>query len=206
MHRPAILIAILALTACAPALLPAEPAEPANIIVPAPAIVAAPPPAAPSATASLALAVDGEGLRLFNPVNGAAQPLPFGTARALVLTALAGRGAPDLGTQTECGAGPLDFATWRDELKLYFQAGKFTGWAIDDRAARAVTAPRTLTTAAGIALGSSRAELDAAYAIEVVQSTLGTEFTAGGLAGLLDGPGPRAKITNLWAGTSCNFR
>ena len=206
MNRLAHLTALLLLAACAPdAAPPPVAAQPEDSLVEDPVNTAAPPPAAsppaaPTMAEAPALAIDGEGLRLFNPANGAARPLPFGTARSIVLTALAGRGVPDLGTQTECGAGPLDFATWRDGLKLYFQAGKFTGWALDRRAARAVT------TAAGIGLGSSRAELEAAYAIAVVQSTLGTEFTAGGLAGLLDGPGPRASITNLWAGTSCNFR
>ena len=224
MNRLAHLTALLLLAACAPdAAPPPVAAQPEDSLVEDPVNTAAPPPAAsppaaPTMAEAPALAIDGEGLRLFNPANGAARPLPFGTARSIVLTALAGRGVPDLGTQTECGAGPLDFATWRDGLKLYFQADKFTGWAIDRGATRAVTtpravtiprtvtAPRTLTTVSGIGLGSSRAELDAAYAIAVVQSTLGTEFTAGGLAGLLDGPGPRAKITNLWAGTSCNFR
>ena len=201
MNRLALSTALLLLVACAPDAAPSPvAAQPEDSLVEDPVNTAAAPPAAPTMAEAPALAIDGEGLRLFNPANGAARPLPFGTARALVLTALASRGAPELGTQTECGAGPLDFATWRDGLKLYFQQDKFTGWALDRRAARAVT------TAAGIGLGSSRAELEAAYAIAVVQSTLGTEFTAGGLAGLLDGPGPRAKITNLWAGTSCNFR
>ena len=206
MTRLASLTALLLLTACAPD--PAPPpvaAQPEDSLVKDPANMTAPPtalspPAAPTRAEAPALAIDGEGLRLFNPANGAARPLPFGIARAFVLTALAGRGAPDLGTQTECGAGPLDFATWRDGLKLYFQADKFTGWAIDRRAAGKVT------TASGIGLGSGRSDLEAAYSVKVVQSTLGTEFTAGDLAGLLDGPDPRAKITNLWAGTSCNFR
>lgn len=39
-----------------------------------------------------------------------------------------------------------------------------------------------------------------------MRSTLGTEFTAGGLAGLLDGTGARARITHLWAGASCAMR
>lgn len=62
--------------------------------------------AAPLAT--FALAVEGEGLRLFNRATGSARPLPFGTARTEVMTALAFRGAPGRAHLEECGAGPLD--------------------------------------------------------------------------------------------------
>ena len=53
---------------------------------------------------------------------------------------------------------------------------------------------------------STRAELESAYKAEVAESTLGTEFAAGELFGILDGTGPEAKITHLWGGTSCNMR
>ncbi len=200
MRRSVLLIPVLLLGACSPDPMPKQDQQPAN--------VASAPPAAPTSTTAMpvaaeeapALAVDGEGLRLFNPTNGSARPLPFGTARAMVMTALASRGSADTGIQPECGAGPLDYAAWPDGLKLYFQKYEFTGWALDGRAAGKVT------TAAGVGPGSSRKELEAAYAAEVAQSTLGTEFTAGGLSGLLDGPGPNASIDAMWAGTSCNFR
>lgn len=177
---------------------------------------ASPPPAAsPAATAPLApapqsapataadapaLAVEGEGLRLFNPQSGAARPMSFGTPRATVLTALAFRAPPEIGRQEECGAGPLDYAVWRDGLKLYFQADKLTGWALDRRAAGSVG------TAAGIGPGSTRAALEDAQTITVMQSSLGTEFTSGGLSGVLDGPGKVAKITDMWAGAGCVMR
>ncbi len=147
-----------------------------------------------------ALAVEGEGLRLFDRESGAARPIAFGTARDAVMAALAFRDPPDTGRQEECGAGPLDYAAWPDGLKLYFQQGKFAGWALDRRASGA------LSTASGIGPGSSRAELEAAYAVKVAQSTLGTEFTAGALSGLLDGPARDGSVSNMWAGTSCNFR
>ena len=122
MNRLAPLTALLLLAACAPDTAPPPlAAQPEDSLVEDPVNTAAAPPtaplpAAPTMAEAPALAIDGEGLRLFNPANGAARPLPFGTARALVLTALAGRGAPELGTQTECGAGPLNFATWPDAL------------------------------------------------------------------------------------------
>ena len=199
MVRPTCLTAMLLLGACAPD--PAPPADPAIKEQPT-ANGAAPDPAvtAPIEAAAPVLAVDGEGLRLFNPVTGAGRPLPFGSARQAVLAVMSGRDSPETGTQEECGAGPLDYAIWPDGLKLYFQQDKLAGWALDGRAAGKVT------TAAGIGPGSSRSELEAAYKVKIMQSTLGTEFTAGDLSGLLDGPGARASVNAMWAGVSCNFR
>ena len=155
---------------------------------------------APPATAQPALAVEAEGLRLFDPATGSARPIPFGTARTQTLAALASRGTPETGTNSECGAGPLAYASWPDGLQLWFQDGAFAGWALDDRTAGAIG------TAAGIGPDSTRADLDSAYAATVDETTLGTEFAAGELFGLLDGAGQGAKITNMWAGVSCNFR
>lgn len=146
------------------------------------------------------VAVEAEGLRLFNAQTGSARPVPFGTLQANMLSVLAFRGAPGIGTLGECGAGPLDQASWPDGLSLYFQDGGFVGWALDGRAKGA------LTTAAGIGPGSTRRALEAAYTVTVELSTLGNEFSAGELFGILDGPGADARITAMWAGVSCNFR
>lgn len=159
--------------------------------------------AAPQATP--VMAIEGEGLRLFNRDTGAARPIPFGTARDQVMAALAFRGQPDIGTLEECGAGPLDRASWPDGLTLYFQDAKFAGWALDRRGNDGGN-QSPITTAAGIAPGSARSKLEAAYAAKIFESTLGTEFAAGDLFGLLDGRGATARITDLWAGASCNMR
>ncbi len=153
-----------------------------------------------SAAESPALVVEAEGLRLFNPKTGAARPISFGMPQAQVLAALEFRGPPGTGTNTECGAGALQYANWPDGLGLYFQDDKFAGWHADERGQSA------LPTASGIGPGSTRAELDAAYAATVSQTTLGTEFAAGKIFGLLDGKGRAAKIINMWGGVSCNFR
>jgi hypothetical protein len=58
----------------------------------------------------------------------------------------------------------------------------------------------------GVGIGTTRAQVEDALAIQVSSTSLGTEFTAGGLAGLLDGPGAEARITNLWAGETCIAR
>jgi len=167
---------------------------------PAPTSTPTPAPAETPARATPALALDGEGLRLFNRVSGAARPIAFATPRGQTLAMLEFRGPPTIGTQTECGAGALDFAAWPDGLKLYFQRDKFVGWAVDGRI------KGTLATAAGIGPGSSRAALSDAYAATYSTTTLGTEFAAGGLFGLLTGPRPSATISDMWAGVSCNFR
>lgn len=178
--------------------------EPVPAAAPSAATIAPPATSAPTAaTASPstpALAIEAEGLRLFDRTSGSARPIPFGTSWQQVRTALAFRGPPGTGTNGECGAGPLDYASWPDGLTLYAQGGKFVGWAVDGRGAGAIG------TAASIGPGSTRAQLEDAYAASFSQTTLGTEFAAGGIFGLLDGAGAGAKITNMWAGVSCNFR
>jgi hypothetical protein len=149
---------------------------------------------------SPALVVEAEGLRLFNKQSGSARAIAFGTSREDVLAMLAFRGEPETGTKGECGAGTLDYATWPDGLGLFFQDGKFAGWNVNERSKGAIT------TASGIGPGRSRADLEGAYAAEISESTLGTEFAAGELFGLLDGKGQAAKITYMWGGVSCNFR
>jgi hypothetical protein len=104
--------------------------------------------------------------------------------------------------------------TWANGLTLAFQekgrrdgnAGRewqFVGWSLNPGQA-AGPAP---TTMAGVGLGSTRAEVESAYAIKVVQTSLGREFsTTSGLYGLLDGAGPQARVSAMWSGTSCVFR
>jgi hypothetical protein len=149
---------------------------------------------------SPSFAVEAEGLRLFNKQSGSARAIAFGTPRDDVLAMLTFRGKPETGTNGECGAGALDYANWPDGLGLFFQDGKFAGWNLNERSKGAIS------TASGIGPGSSRADLEAAYAADISETTLGTEFAAGELFGLLDGKEPAAKITYMWGGLSCNFR
>ena len=55
-------------------------------------------------------------------------------------------------------------------------------------------------------IGSTRAQLLDVYDAKIEQTTLGTEFNAAGLSGILDGTGAKAKVTNLWSGVNCVFR
>ena len=155
------------------------------------------------ATAQPRLAVDPEGLRWFLPPNGTARPLPFGTAQGEVTASLERvRGDSAKGINQDCGAGPVQFASWTDGLSLVFQNGRMVGWGLDDRSGGGIT------TADGIGIGTTRSQLDEAVGppIQVRQTSLGTEFSAGDYHGLFDGAGENARITDMWAGVSCAAR
>jgi hypothetical protein len=140
-------------------------------------------------------------LRLVDPVSGRSRELAFGAGRAEVESALelALGKAAERGLNRECGEGAMDFARMPGGLLAWFQEGKFVGWFTDDAASK-------LTTASGIGIGSTRKDLTGAYDAEISESSLGEEFTAGELSGLLSGAGPAAKVTAIWSGQVCNFR
>lgn len=154
-------------------------------------------PAPAVASAPVALALDPEGLRAVNTDTGSTRPLAFGQPGAQLIevaTRVLGSPPRDRGTNGDCGAGPLDYARWEDGLMIWIQDGAFAGWGVNKPGP---------TTMSGLGVGSTRAQLDDAYAAEVSEGTLGTEFSAGDLHGVLDGP--QGKVTHLWAGVSCNF-
>jgi hypothetical protein len=137
--------------------------------------------------------LEGEGLRL-----GAAR-LEFGTPKAATIDALTkALGAPpgERGANEDCGGGGLEFAAWPGEITIWFEGGLFAGW--DEKG--------KLKTSGGIGLGSSRADLASLPGLEVEESTLGTEFRADGLGGVLDSRSATAKVIHLWGGTTCVFR
>lgn len=190
------LLALVLLAGCATD--PAPPMEPADLAPAPPVDDPATPDPAPPAEDVAALTLDPDGFRVV-AASGAARPLTFGTSTEdAIETVTALRGDPsDRGENPECGAGPLGYTTWDDGLTLWAQDGQFVGWALDGG---------TLTTMAGIGVGSTRAEMDNVIVAAVSESTLGTEFAAGDLYGLLTGPEPDDTVTHLWAGVSCNFR
>ena len=102
----------------------------------------------------------------------------------------------------ECGAGPMEFASW-DNVVLMFSQGEFVGWEL-----RAGSEEPWIGTPGGITIGSPRADLAAALgaAPTVEQTSLGTEFNGGGYTGLLSADTPDATVTALWAGTNCIMR
>jgi hypothetical protein len=189
---------ILGLAACLAACSPDAPSEPP---VEAPPGVA-PEPASAAAAAAPLLNLAGEGVSFVDPNSGSARHVEFGADRAMVQQAVASvRGPPtDEGVNAECGAGPLAFATFGGGLTLWFQDASFAGWALG------ANGGQDLRTAAGLGIGTTRAELDSAYDATVEESTLGQEFQAGGMFGILSSAAPDGRVEALWAGVSCVFR
>ena len=170
---------------------------------PAPAVNATEPvvtaTVAPAARPLLNLASDG--LSLVDPDSGSARHVEFGTAQyqttQMINSALGN--FTGQAENPECGAGALTSFDYPGGLTLFFQEGKFAGWDLDGQGG--------YSTADGIAIGTTRAALDESGSeVSVEESSIGHEFAAGDLYGLLTGPGAAAKVTNLWAGTTCIFR
>lgn len=146
------------------------------------------------------LALDGEGLRIFDIATGSSRPIPFGIEKAEALDMLqAVQGAPpgDQGENIDCVA---TYASWPDGLTVWFARGEFVGWSV-------ASMDSSLSSAGGLKLGATRSEVEnGASVAEIAPSSLGEEFTAGGVAGLLDSPEADAHVTNLWAGAVCLAR
>lgn len=188
-------VAALALAACQPAGTTEE--------VPPPADAPAAPDAAPDASAEqpaaeVALALDGEGLRLVDPESGSTRLIPFGGAQADTLAALTNAlGAPtETGTNADCPPGPVDFADFGQAMTLYFQDGAFAGWFTRDSGQ---------STMNGIAPGSTRADLaGSGSAVEFTETSLGQEFDVGGVYGIMNEDASAVDL--LWAGANCFAR
>ncbi len=147
------------------------------------------------------LALSGDGLTLVNSETGSTRAIGFGTAAASaidMLTAVAGA-VVERGTNEECGAGPVEFVSFANGLQIVLQKEQFLGWTVRAGA-------DTLRTMSNVGLGATRAELEGVYAATIEQSTLGMEFMAGGLQGILESGSASAKITDLWAGMACVAR
>ena len=168
----------------------ANSALPANGSASAPAAAPAPAPAAP-------VVLEGAGLRI--PSASPPRTLAFDIPEAETIDTLTkALGAPptERGENEECGGGSMKFAEWKGELTAWFLDGRFAGW--DNKGG--------LKTIEGIGVGSTRAEVATLPGFEVEESTLGTEFRAGGLSGVLDSNAPNAKVTHIWGGATCVFR
>ena len=165
-----------------------------------------PPPQAPSAEAatpapaqSWLLNLDGEGLRIFDSNTGASRLIAFGNDSTQSLETLSRVLGEPVPTQVENKECQVTFARWSNGLTAWSDGKRFVGWSVAPQSA-------TLATAAGVKLGSSRKDLQSAYQAKIVESSLGTEFSAGGLAGLLDSSRADARIVNFWAGQTCIAR
>ena len=212
---PLLLLSVLA-AACQ-----SQPDSAGQVATPASSVTTLPGPdtAAPARSAArpAKLALTANALQLVNTETGATSDIALGRPfEQLVrtVTDVLAQAPTNVGVNGECSVGPLKMATWANGLTLAFQeagrrngnAGRewqFAGWSLNPGQA----AGRAPTTMAGVGLGSTRAEVESAYVIKVVQTSLGREFsTTSGLYGLLDGAGPQARVAAMWSGTSCVFR
>jgi hypothetical protein len=151
----------------------------------------------------VALALSGEGLQVVEAETGSTKPFVFGTEIAPLENAVTQvLGTPEeTAYNDECPGGPLTITQWPNGLALNADGDTFVGWSV-----RPNTESASLTTLAGIGIGSTLSDLEEAYQVEIFGSSLGVEFYAGQLAGLLDSDEPDGMITDMWAGTVCVFR
>lgn len=160
------------------------------------------PPSGTAIPSGSHVALDGAGIVLVAAESGSTQSIAFGTPVEATLTAIAGvLGDPIVRTTNrDCGAGPLEFIAFDGGLFVGVQNGRFAGWTVRP------SGSRSLRTMSNIGIGSTRAELEAAYNVQVSRSSIGTEFMASGLQGVLASDAANAAVTDLWAGASCVAR
>ena len=149
------------------------------------------------------LLLGGEGIEIRGQDDAPSASLLFGDKKARVAATLwevfgvPGKSA----VNEECGAGPMSFLSF-GPLTLNFSEDDWVGWFLSD--GKAGSAVRT-TLANGSGIGSPVGAV--AGEVEYFEdSTLGHEFTAGGISGLSAGQGESAPIDTLWAGINCHFR
>lgn len=154
--------------------------------------------AAAPAVRTVVLAADG--LQITGGAGGA-ERLAFGGPRGGALAGVSGvLGEPrEQGAQAECPSGPLYQAQYAAGLQLVFQDSAFVGWFADEGSA--------FRTAAGIGPGSTVAQLRAAHPAATVQATsLGMEFVADDLYGVVTDSTDTGRVQVMFAGVSCIFR
>ena len=158
------------------------------------------------------LSLSSNALQLINSQTGSSTEINFGKPldeMVETINKVLQSKVSTIGINSECGAGPLKMAVWKNGLNLIFKEQKsnkewqFVGWYLGKSSGNL----ETLKTMAGIGIGSTLQEMESAYVIKVNKTSLGNEFsTSSGLYGILDGPGKDAKITDMWSGLTCIFR
>ncbi len=158
------------------------------------------------------LALTSNALQLVNSETGSTREIVFGkpleqmveTINKVLQSKVA-----SIGINSECGAGPLKIAVWKNGLNIIFKEQKsnsewqFGGWYQGIPSGKL----KSVQTMAGVGIGTARSEIQSAYVIKVNKTSLGYEFsTSAGLYGIFDGPGGNANITDMWSGTTCIFR
>lgn len=146
------------------------------------------PSASPSAAAAATVVLAADGLERSGPGGGA---LPFGAPSSEVRAALDDLLGAAESFEVDCGATTVAYG----DLTLYLRGDALVGWT---------TAVPRLATAAGVRVGLTLAELEALDPATSLQPGPDlTQFTAGGVAGFLDGDQPSSTVTNVYAGDVC---
>lgn len=158
------------------------------------------------------LALTSNALQLVNGETGSTTEITFGKPldqMVETLNKVLQSKVASVGINTECGAGPLKMAVWKNGLNLIFKEQKskgewqFAGWYLGKPSDNL----KIVQTMAGIGIGSTREEMESAYVIKVTKTSLGNEFsTSSGLYGIFNGNGKNAKVTDMWSGLTCIFR
>lgn len=144
------------------------------------------------------LILEREGLGVVLEGSDRVRLLTFGTRQTRtthVVVMMLGSEPIDQGRATDCRAS---YARWAEGLTVWFVRGSFAGWSVDRSG--------PLVTADGWGVGSTRAEVEAVTDPIIAPSTLGVEFSVGGIAGLFESESRRARVTQLWAGRTCISR
>jgi len=145
----------------------------------------------------------GDGLAAGQPGLHAYASFRFGISRAEATRSVAdlSGGVSATGVSRNCGARPLAFARV-GTLTLYFRNQRFVGWSLAGPRAR-----RPVETEWGTGIGARRHEVAGGDMETPVfrRTARGTEFDADGMHGLMS-PGPRGRVTAIWAGETCRGR
>ena len=187
--------AAFALAACGDGVEQPQPSEP-----PTAEEIAAQTPNAPK---NRPIELRADGLVIAAPeAGGSPVALDFGNPQDAVVEQLTMVfGGPQFGTNEECGAGPMEFATF-DTIVANFQDGRFVGWMVNGPSERAV-----FTGPGGVRLGMAAADASELPSYEpLADSTLGEEFMLGDGEMLVSGLIEDSQVATLWGGTDCNFR
>lgn len=157
----------------------------------------------PNAPSNRPITLLADGLTIAPPeAGGDAVLLDFGDPQDRVVEELTMVfGGPQFGTNEECPAGAITFATF-DDFAAHFQDGRFVGWSVSGPSERAEFAgPDGVTLGMG---DETVRELGTYEAFD--DSTLGEEFMLGegemAVSGLIED----GQVAALWGGVSCNFR
>ncbi|WP_420397378.1 hypothetical protein [Nioella sp.] len=138
------------------------------------------------------------GLGLSSADATATATLPFGTPFHESLRTLTMIMGHDFSVYLpeDCPAGPVVVASFTRQIDLIYQEDRLAGWMLRPGS--------TLTTQSGVGLGTPLAGLGGFATLEVMESTLGWEFQAGEISGLLSDR--EGIVSHIWSGTVCVFR